>query len=110
MQVLRPIEVLMTCIHTVFPPKFGVPGHAYFQKWTPITHEEVSLGPANGNGPDDDKLKKAIKKLRFFLHPDKLPHEFNTEQTFICKMLWDITSDAWEEHKKKEEDLGWIRG
>jgi hypothetical protein len=110
LQILRPIEVLITTIHKVFPPKFGVPGHAYFAKWTPITHAEVSLSPAMGNRVDDEKLKKAIKKLRFFLHPDKLPHEFNSEQLYICKMAWDITSDAFEEHKKKEEDLGWMRG
>jgi hypothetical protein len=110
LQALRPIEVLMTTIHKVFPPKFGVPGHAHFAKWKPITPSEVSQGQAMGNRVDDEKLKKAIKKLRFFLHPDKLPHEFNSEQLYICKMLWDITSDASEEHKKKEEDLGWIRG
>lgn len=110
LQVLRSIEDLITSIHTVFPPQFNIPAHDYFSKWSPITHEEVNMGPAMGKRPDDEKLKKAIKKLRFFLHPDKLPRDLNKEQTFVCKMLWDITSDAWEDHKKKEEDLGWIRG
>lgn len=63
-----------------------------------------------GNRPDDDKLSKAVRKLRFFLHPDKLPKDFNDDQVFVCKLLWDVTNDAWEEHKKKEEQLGWIRG
>ena len=110
LQVLRPIEDLLTSVHTVYPPKFGVPGHEYFTKWTAITYDEISQGPALGNRPDDAKLKKALRKLRFFLHPDKLPRDLTKEQTFMCKMLWDVISDAEAEHKKKEEELGWIRG
>jgi hypothetical protein len=106
MQVLRPIEDLLTTIHKVFPPQFGVPGHEYFTKWTAVSHSEIT----QNNRIDDAKLKKAMRKLRFFLHPDKLPRDLSKEQTFMCKMLWDIISDAEAEHKKKEEELGWIRG
>lgn len=105
MQILRPIERLITSIHAVFPPKFGVAGHDHFTKWTVVTMPEVLTGAQ----PDDEKLKKIMRKLRFFLHPDKLPRDFSEEQTFMCKMLWDITSDAFEDHKKKEEELGWMR-
>lgn len=110
LQVLRPIDELITSIHKVFPPSFGVPGHEYFTKWTAITSDDVSQGPALGNRPDEAKLKKAMRKLRFFLHPDKLPRDLSPEQAFVCKMLWDIVNDAEDEFKKKEEDLGWIRG
>jgi hypothetical protein len=106
MQVLRPIEDLLTTIHRVFPPQFGVPGHEYFTKWTSITQDEITVS----NRLDDAKLKKTMRRLRFFLHPDKLPRDLNKEQIFMCKMLWDIISDAEAEHKKKEEELGWIRG
>lgn len=57
---------------------------------------------------DENKLAKAVKKLRFFLHPDKLPRDLNEEQLFVCKMLWDVTSDAWEEYEKRKEDLDWL--
>jgi hypothetical protein len=40
--------------------------------------------------------RKAVRKTKFFLHPDKLPKDLSTEQTFVCKMLWDIVADAWE--------------
>lgn len=101
--MLRPIEVLITTIHNVFPPKFGVSGHAHFSKWT------AQPDVMNGAHPDEDKLKKIVRKLRFMLHPDKLPREFSDDQQFLCKMLWDITSDAYEDYKKREEELGWMK-
>jgi hypothetical protein len=105
MQILRPIEILITSVHLVFPPKYGVPGHEHFTKWSIVTLPEVM----SGTQPDDEKLSKAVKKLRFVLHPDKLPREFTEEQIFMCRMIWDIVSDAFEDHKKREEELAWMR-
>jgi len=96
---------MVTTIHTVFPPALGVSGHDYFKKWKAIARGDI----ADVNGlPDEPKLKKAVRKIRFFLHPDKLPHDLNEEQKFMVKMLWDITSDAWEEYQKHKEDLDWV--
>ncbi|KAG7338315.1 hypothetical protein IV203_028638 [Nitzschia inconspicua] len=106
LQMLRPIDTLITTIHKVFPPALGVSGHEYFQKWEPITQAEI-VG-ASGL-PEDEKLKKSVRKLRFFLHPDKLPHDLSKEQKFMTKMLWDVTSDAWEEFQKHKEDLDWVK-
>lgn len=109
-QILRPIEELLISIHGVLPPRFGVPAHEYFSKWTPIKREDLSLGPTMGNRTDSEKLNKIVRKqLRFFLHPDKLPKDLSEGQIFLCKLLWDICNDAWEEHKKREEELGWMR-
>ncbi|CAB9519267.1 expressed unknown protein [Seminavis robusta] len=104
MQMLRTIDVLLTTIHSVFPPTKGVPGHDYFKKWKTVSMESLS----EEGRPDENKLAKAVKKLRFFLHPDKLPRDLSEDQSFVCKMLWDITSDAWEEYEKKKEDLDWL--
>lgn len=98
-QGLRRIEDLICSVHSVFPPAFGVPGHEHFGKWKAVSPAEVD---------DDDKLEKKVKKLRFFLHPDKLPKDLTTDQSFMCRMLWDIISDALEQHNQKKEDLGWI--
>ncbi|KAG7351870.1 hypothetical protein IV203_007918 [Nitzschia inconspicua] len=106
LQMLRPIDTLITTIHKVFPPALGVSGHDYFQKWEPITQADI-VG-ASGL-PEDEKLKKSVRKLRFFLHPDKLPHDLSKEQKFMTKMLWDVTSDAWEEFQKHKEDLDWVK-
>ena len=105
LQALRPIQLLITSVHTVFPPSFGVSGHEYFKKWKAVAMDEV----APQNVVNDDKLNKAVRKLRFFLHPDKLPKDLSDDQEFLIKLLWDITNDAFEEHKKREEDLGWIK-
>jgi hypothetical protein len=83
-----------------------VPAHDYFGKWKPVSRNDL----LNDTGLlDDDKLKKAVKKIRFFLHPDKLAKDMNPEQQFMTKMLWDVTSDAWEEFEKRKEDLDWIK-
>jgi hypothetical protein len=105
LQMLRPIAALVTTIHNIFPPALGVPGHDYFKKWKSIVRNDIA-GAAGL--PDEDKLKKSVRKIRFFLHPDKLPHDLNEEQKFTVKMLWDITSDAWEEYQKHTEDLDWV--
>lgn len=106
---LKPIHFLVTSIHGVFPPAFNVKGHAYFAKWKPFSESDLQISAAMGNNPDEEKLKKAVRKIRFFLHPDKLPKDLDEHQQFMCKMLWDVTSDAWEEHIKKNEELDWIQ-
>lgn len=87
LQVLRPVQSLVSTIQTVFPPKFGVKPHDYFAKWSPAVNASK-------------QLDKSIRKLRFFLHPDKLPKDFTEEQIFVCQLLWDVVNDAWEQHKK----------
>jgi len=43
----------------------------------------------------------AFRKVKFFLHPDKLPKDFSEMQLFVCKLLWDVLADAWEIFDKK---------
>jgi len=105
MQTLRSVDVLVSTIQNVFPPALGVPAHDYFKKWKAVTRESVL---SEAGIIDEEKIKKAVRKLRFFLHPDKLPKDLNSEQQFTVKMLWDITNDALEEYQKSKEDLDWI--
>lgn len=109
LNVLRPIDQLVTTIHTAMPPAFGVASHAYFAKFTPITQSELVVSAAMGAHPDENKLKKAVRKVRVFLHPDKLPRDLTSDQHFAARMLWDITSDSWEEFQKHKDELDWIQ-
>ncbi|CAB9496033.1 expressed unknown protein [Seminavis robusta] len=102
---LKPVHELLRSIQTVFPPANNVAAHAYFDGWKPITADEL-LSPTGA--PEEKKLNKAVRKLRFFLHPDKLPRDLTDEQHFLCKLLWDITNDSWEEYKKAAEELDWM--
>jgi hypothetical protein len=109
LNVLRPIDQLITTIHTAMPPAYGVQAHNYFAKFTPINRNELIVSAAMGNHPDENKLKKAVRKVRVFLHPDKLPRDLSADQQFMARMLWDITSDSWEEFLKHKDELDWIR-
>ena len=106
MQGLRPIDGLLTSIQTVYPPANNLPAHDYFGGWKAVSDCELREGQAL----DEKKLSKAVRKLRFFLHPDKLPRDLTDEQQFVCKLLWDITNDAWADYKKALEDLDWMHG
>lgn len=110
LNALRPIDQLITTIHSAMPPAYGVGPHEYFTRFTPITKRELIASPVMGNHPDETKLKKAVRKVKVFLHPDKLPRDFTSDQAFVARMLWDITSDSWEEFQKHKDELDWIRG
>lgn len=106
MDCLRPIDQLLRTVEAVYPPSHGVQAHSYFEGWKPIGDKD--LLDATTDITDEKKLSKAVRKLRFFLHPDKLPRDLSDEQGFMCKILWDVTNDAWEDHKKAQEDLDWM--
>jgi len=90
---LRPIDYLLGTVHQTFPPSFGIEQHDYFQKWKPFSVDALS-------SRQEAVLKRAVRKIKVFLHPDKLPKDFTEKQTLLCKILWDVTADAWEEFGK----------
>jgi hypothetical protein len=106
-QTLRPIHVLMSMIHQALPPRFGIKPHEYFAKWKPLELTDVT---DELNKPDENKVKKVVKKLRFFLHPDKLPRDLDKEQAFVCRILWDVVSDAEAEFVQKMEVMNDVFG
>ena len=105
MQVLNPVDQLLCSIHNVFPPSFGVASHEYFSGWKAISRSELV---SSAGIPEESKLKKSVRKVRFFLHPDKLPKDLTEDQSFLCKLLWDVINDAFEEYKRSKEDLDWM--
>ena len=106
MQALRPVEHLILSVHEVFPPRFGVPTHAHFSKWTAIPVSDLWT---DGSRLNENALKKTLRKFKVFLHPDKLPKDLTEPQAFVCKLLWDVIQDAETEYKKKVDELDWVQ-
>ena len=110
-QVLKPIPQLLCQVHTVLPPAFGVPPHTYFEGYTskPILWQDLIATTTTtsnmlGQGTwDAVKLKKAVRTVRFFLHPDKLPHDLNGLQQYVCKLMWDVINDAFEDYQRQHQ-------
>ena len=102
---MKPIPQLLCQIHTIFPPSLGLAPHDYFQGWIPIGWQElVTTTTTMAAGPpqswDSEKLQRAVRKVRFFLHPDKLPRDLDESQQFLCKLCWDVINDAYEDHRQ----------
>jgi hypothetical protein len=104
MQTLRPIGELLTTIHHAFPPAHDLPRHDYFDDWQPLL-----LGvPTTAMASDEQQLNKAVRKIRFFLHPDKRPRDLSEQHQYLCQLLWDVINDAWEEYLRVKDELGWM--
>jgi hypothetical protein len=102
-QTLKRIDQLVATIQNVYPPFSGVSAHSYFDGWQAVNTADFIRYGENGIAElDVDNVKKAVRRVRIFLHPDKLPRDFTEAQFFVCKLLWDVTSDALEDFKAAE--------
>lgn len=90
---LKPIHQILATISQTFPPSYGIPTHIYFNKWKPISIDALSGATAHSQ---PNVVKRAVRKLKFFFHPDKLPKDFSSSQNYLCKLLWDIIADSLE--------------
>ncbi|CAB9505293.1 expressed unknown protein [Seminavis robusta] len=99
---LKPLAELIRTIPKVFPPHATyVPSHAYFEKWD--TSHMFDLNTGGGGGGNHNNHQKVVRKLRFFLHPDKLPKDFSDDQVFLCKVLWDVVNDAQQQQQELQQ-------
>ena len=83
----KPIDELLGAVGVTFAL---VPAHSYFAtKYHPFAPEALRSGGY-------DVVKRAVRKMRLFLHPDRLPKDLNEQQSLLCRTLWDNISEAWE--------------
>lgn len=92
-QALKPIGELLCSVQGTFPPAHGVKPHDYFGKWKPFAPSAFVTG-------DAAVLKRAMRKMKFFLHPDKLPRDLTPDQSFVCTTLWHVLNDAMDESSR----------
>jgi len=88
---LHPLHHLLVTLPTTFPPvNERVEPHEYFSKWTPISGE-VFL---ESGDELDGLLKRATRKVKIFLHPDKLPKDLTETQSFLFRAIWDVILES----------------
>ncbi|KAL7516970.1 hypothetical protein ACHAWX_001936 [Stephanocyclus meneghinianus] len=89
---LKPLEDLLVDMPTLFPPTNSfVESHDYFDKW-----KKISVDAFRGEKGDELKelLRRASKKSKLFLHPDKLPNDFTDSQHSLFKAVWNVIQES----------------
>ena len=85
------LQHLLVTVPDTFPPTNSkVETHEYFAKWK--TLDSGAFEDVSGDELDE-LLKRAVKKAKFFLHPDKLPKDLTDNQTLLFKTIWDVLQD-----------------
>ena len=76
--------------------------HSYFTKWSDLTTNSRTSYSTTSQQHQQQEDAKLLRKIKFLLHPDKLPRDFSGDQAYLCKMLWDIINDA----QQQQEAIG----
>lgn len=83
---LHSLAQLLCTVPNTFPPNISaIESHEYFDKWKPFSMD--AFGDDDGQ---EDVINRAVRKAKFFLHPDKLPKDLTENQSTLFKTLWDV--------------------
>lgn len=93
-KTMNSLQDLLVNVPTIFPPtNTKVESHDYFSKWKVFSAEAFSSTDSDELG---ELLKRAVRKTKFFLHPDKLPKDLTDNQTLLLKTIWDVIQEQEE--------------
>jgi len=82
---LRPLTELLVTVTDVFPPaNKKVEPHDYFHKWKPLAEHAFE---ECGDELQSYLLKKSLKKMKIFLHPDRVPDDLTESQRALFEKL-----------------------
>ena len=96
-QDLRSLDQLVTTVQITFGILQPPSQHAYFRQWVPVPYNAL----CTHHVLDSEKVDKAVRKLKAFLHPDKWQTcGFSNDAQFLCRLLWDILQNAQERQTK----------
>ncbi|KAL3783908.1 hypothetical protein HJC23_007646 [Cyclotella cryptica] len=89
---MHPLERLLVEVPTLFPASNNfVEDHDYFNRWKEFSEDAFS-------GEDGEELKellrRAVRKAKFFLHPDKLPRDLTENQSLLFKAIWNVIQES----------------
>lgn len=91
---LYPLQQLLVTVPSTFPPaNTKVEEHEYFAKWKTFDSEAF----ADMSGDElKELLKRAVRKAKFFLHPDKLPKDLTENQSLLFQTIWNVIAEGEE--------------
>ena len=87
---LKPLQVLLVNVPDLFPPKNKfVESHEYYLNWKVFSD-------LSGESGDELKelLRRASRKSKLFLHPDKLPNDLTKNQDEMFKTIWNVMLES----------------
>ncbi|KAL7533894.1 hypothetical protein ACHAXR_005518 [Thalassiosira sp. AJA248-18] len=89
-----PLQQLLVTVPSTFPPtNTKVEEHEYFAKWKTFDSEAF----ADMSGDElKELLKRAVRKAKFFLHPDKLPKDLTENQSLLFQTMWNVIAEGEE--------------
>eukprot|EP00985_Skeletonema_marinoi_P035463 scaffold46627_cov131-Skeletonema_marinoi.AAC.1 len=84
------MQDLLVNMPMLFPPtNTTVEAHEYFGKWKCLSREAFT-----GEGEElNSLLKRAARRSKLFLHPDKLPKDLTKSQTLLFQAIWDVVQE-----------------
>eukprot|EP00804_Cyclotella_cryptica_P022869 CCRYP_005075-RA/>CCRYP_005075-RA protein AED:0.02 eAED:0.02 QI:249/1/1/1/1/1/2/136/571 len=87
-----PLETLLVDVPKLFPVSNDyVEDHEYFDKWKEFS-EDAFYGQSSEE--KNELLRRAARKARLFLHPDKLPQDLTENQRHLFKSIWNVLSKS----------------
>jgi len=82
---LRPMAELLVTVTDTFPPSnTRVEPHEYFSKWKPLAEDVFD---ECGVELHAYLLRKSLKKMKTFLHPERVPNVLTDKQSSLIKKL-----------------------
>ena len=105
----RPLPALLSTIPSALPPNFGVGRHEYFDRWKGVGLRTAAAAAAAADGgveEEEREVRRALRKARFFLHPDRIPRNLGEDMRCCIKTVWDTLAEAeerWEKQRVEEK-------
>ena len=85
------LQDLLGTVRSILPPiNTKVEPHDYFEQ-VPMFSKEAFAGSSGDEL--NELLKRAMRKMKFFVHPDNLPADLTESQTLLFETIRDIIQD-----------------
>ena len=89
---MNDLQDLLCTVRSILPPiNTKVEPHDYFSK-VPVFSKQA-FGCISGDEELNELLKRAMRRMKFFVHPDNLPTDLTESQTVLFGAMWDVIQE-----------------